>query len=225
MGKRLITKDKVELLFQKGVKTIVVNPDELLAPLAKDFALSKQLKIEYGNRADICQNSSIEDVDSVDVFVRAQLKKEFSITDECELDRLVNKVKEQVDKQKSENFTKTIDRSGVALIETSTVKPEKFDTGKEGDNVSLIDVLTLEESPRIGTGVMEMKNSCFDWTLKYDEIDYIIDGTLEIIIDDRKVVGHKGDTIFIPKNTSIQFATPDFARFLYVVYPANWSEQ
>ena len=121
-------------------------------------------------------------------------------------------------------FEKHVDPSGIMSIKTSTVKPEKFDTGKEGDKVYLKDVLTLEESPRLGCGVMEMDQTSFAWTLKYDEVDYIIDGTLEIDIDGRKVVGNKGDLIFIPKNSSIHFTVPDHARFVYITYPANWAE-
>ena len=66
-------------------------------------------------------------------------------------------------------FEKHVDPSGIMSIKTSTVKPEKkkFDTGKEGDKVYLKDVLTLEESPRLGCGVMEMDQTSFAWTLKY----------------------------------------------------------
>lgn len=125
-----------------------------------------------------------------------------------------------------DKFERTIDpESGVAVVKTATVKPEKFDTGKEGDKVYLLDTFSVEESPRLGTGVMEIEESSFDWMLKYDEVDYIIDGTLEIIIGDRKIVGNKGDIILIPKNTQITFSAPNFARFMYVVYPANWYEQ
>lgn len=132
-------------------------------------------------------------------------------------------ISEQLGKVAPE-FEKHVDPSGIMSIKTSTVKPEKFDTGKEGDKVYLKDVLTLEESPRLGCGVMEMDQTSFAWTLKYDEVDYIIDGTLEIDIDGRKVVGNKGDLIFIPKNSSIHFTVPDHARFVYITYPANWAE-
>lgn len=121
-------------------------------------------------------------------------------------------------------FEKHRDPSGVMSIKASTVKCEKFDTGKEGDKVYLTDVLTLEESPRLGCGMMEMEETTFDWMLTYDEVDYIIDGTLEIVIDGRRVVGNKGDIIFIPKDTTIKFSAPDYARFMYVTYPANWEE-
>lgn len=126
--------------------------------------------------------------------------------------------------QVAPEFEKHVDPSGIMSIKTSTVKPEKFDTGKEGDKVYLKDVVTLEESPRLGCGVMEMDQTSFAWTLKYDEVDYIIDGTLEIDIDGRKVVGNKGDLIFIPRNSSIHFTVPNHARFVYVTYPANWAE-
>ncbi len=115
--------------------------------------------------------------------------------------------------------------SGVLAVRTATVQPEPFDTGKAGDKVSLRDIFSLAESPRLGCGVMEMEKTRFDWVLNYDEIDYVIEGQLEIVIDGRKVVGEAGDVILIPKNTAIQFSVPDFARFLYVTYPADWEQQ
>jgi ethanolamine utilization protein EutQ len=143
------------------------------------------------------------------------------------LEELVRKIIEEKlsSTKKDSDFERHVDPSGIMSIKTSTVKPEKFDTGKEGDKVYLKDVMSVEESPRLGCGIMEMEKSAFDWTLKYDEVDYVIEGTLEIIIDGRKVVGNKGDIILIPKNSTIQFSVPDFARFMYVVYPANWADQ
>jgi ethanolamine utilization protein EutQ len=117
------------------------------------------------------------------------------------------------------------EKSGVRAYHLPAVKPEPFDTGKAGDRVFLKDLATLEESPRLGFGVMEMDRSTFKWTLNYDEVDYIIDGVLEILIDGRKVVGRAGDVIFIPARTTIEFSAPAFTRFFYVVYPANWYDQ
>ncbi|ACZ18321.1 cupin domain-containing protein [Thermanaerovibrio acidaminovorans] len=120
---------------------------------------------------------------------------------------------------------KVRDPSGVLAVRAGEVRPERFDTGKPSDRVYLKDILSLEESPRLGCGVMEMERSTFKWTLRYDEVDYVIDGTLEIVVDGRRVVGHKGDVIFIPANSTIHFSTPDFVRFLYVTYPADWASQ
>jgi ethanolamine utilization protein EutQ len=121
--------------------------------------------------------------------------------------------------------TRHVDKSGIMSVRLPCIKPEPFNTGKAGDRVFLKDCVSLEESPRLGFGVMEMDKSTFKWTLNYDEVDYIIEGRLEILIDGRKVAGNAGDAILIPKGSTIEFSAPDFARFLYVVYPANWSSQ
>jgi ethanolamine utilization protein EutQ len=120
---------------------------------------------------------------------------------------------------------KTVDPSGIMSVQTAKVRPDPFDTGKAGDKVFLKDVSELSESPRLGFGVMELDKSTFKWTLNYDEVDYVIDGTLEILIDGRKIVGQAGDVIFIPARSTIEFSTPNFTRFFYVVYPANWYDQ
>lgn len=146
--------------------------------------------------------------------------------DKKELESLVRKIiLEIAGEGGAASFEKTVDPSGVLSVTLPTVKPAPFDTGKKGDKVYLTDVVTLQESPRLGCGVMEMVESAFDWTLRYDEVDYIIEGTLEILIDGRKVTGKKGDMIFIPANSSITFSAPSFARFLYVTYPADWASQ
>jgi ethanolamine utilization protein EutQ (cupin superfamily) len=33
-----------------------------------------------------------------------------------------------------------------------------------------------------------------------------------------------GDIFFIPMNTSITFGTPDYCKFFFTAYPANWQE-
>lgn len=145
---------------------------------------------------------------------------------EKQLAEIIRKVVAEQSVRKSTQVEKTADeKSGVIAIRTPSVKPEPFDTGKAGDQVFLKDVFSLQESPRLGCGIMEMKASCFDWVLKYDEIDYVIEGRLEIIVNGEKIVGEAGDIILIPKDTAIQFSVPNFARFLYTTYPANWEDQ
>ncbi len=114
---------------------------------------------------------------------------------------------------------------GVLSIDIESVELEKFDTGKAEDQVYLKDVVTLAQSPNMGAGLMEMKKTTFPWTLSYDEFDYIIDGELSILINGNKVTGKKGQVLFIPKGSSIQFSAPEFARFMYFTYPADWASQ
>lgn len=146
--------------------------------------------------------------------------------DEKTLEALIRRViSEQL--RPREDGVKTIDKkSGVITVKTAAVRTERFDTGRGGDQVFLKDAVTLEESPRLMFGVMEMKEgSAFDWTLGYDEVDYVIDGTLEVTVNGVKSSAGPGEILFIPMNTAVTFSTPDAVRFMYVTYPANWSDQ
>ena len=128
-------------------------------------------------------------------------------------------LREAVESEKAP-FEKHVDPSGIIGIKTSTVKCEPF----EQDGVALKDLVTLEEAPRMGAGVMELDHTSFEWTLTYDEYDMVIEGELEIEIDGRIVRGGPGDIIYIPKGSHIHFRTPTFTRYAYFVYPANWQE-
>ena len=145
--------------------------------------------------------------------------------DKALLEELIRKViKEELGKNSEEEY-KQMDKSGVGVVKLNKMtKRVKMDTGNPNDQVTTTDLFTLEESPRLGAGLMEMTESTFPWTLTYDEVDYIIEGRLEILIDGRKVIGEAGDVILIPKGSIIQFSAPKYAKFMSFVYPANWSE-
>lgn len=102
---------------------------------------------------------------------------------------------------------------------------DRLPTGNIGDQVFTHDLFTLEESPRLGAGVMEMRATTFPWTLQYDEIDYVLEGTLSIRSGGSAVTAGPGQLILIPKGSAIEFSAPDYARFLYITYPADWQGQ
>ncbi len=143
--------------------------------------------------------------------------------DKKELRKIINEVIEEALKRNStEDFLKEKDPSGIIKIRPSTVKCEQF---KDAEGVYLKDVVTLEEAPRMGAGIMELDHTSFEWTLTYDEYDYVIDGELEIEIDGRVVRAEVGDIIYIPKNSHIHFQTSTTARYAYFVYPADWQQK
>ena len=113
---------------------------------------------------------------------------------------------------------------GVQVPQIKTVEQDRMNTGKAEDVVYTKDLFTLSESPRLGAGIMEMQQTSFHWHLSYDEIDFVIEGELQIKDGDTTISAKPGELIYIPKNSDIQFCVPQTARFLYVTYPANWSE-
>ncbi len=113
----------------------------------------------------------------------------------------------------------------VELPQLTVGDAHRMDTGHPGDRVWTRDLFTLEESPRLGCGLMVMEHTTFPWHLAYDEMDYVIEGRLDIIVDGKTVSAGPGEVLYVPKNTTIQFSVQDRARFLYVVYPADWQNQ
>jgi len=136
-------------------------------------------------------------------------------------------IEEQLGTKAARPGPKKVDPSGVIGIDMGSIVTEPFPFPIESPpgSVRLVDILSLQESPRLGAGIMEMDQTSFEWTLAYDEFDYVIEGTLEVIMEGRPVRAEKGQAIFIPKNTKLRFSTPNKVRFLYVVYPADWSQQ
>ena len=113
----------------------------------------------------------------------------------------------------------------IKVPELRVAEADRMDTGNRADRVYTKDLFTLQESPRLGAGLMEMTDTTFPWTLNYDEMDYVISGRLDILIGGETVSAGPGEVIYIPKGSSIQFSVRGHARFLYFVYPADWQTQ
>jgi len=107
----------------------------------------------------------------------------------------------------------------------TVTEAHRMNTGSPGDKVYTRDLFTLEQSPRLGVGIMEMSDTSFPWTLNYDEMDYVVEGRLDILCNGQKVSAGPGELIHIPKGSEIRFSVTGHARFLYFVYPANWQNQ
>lgn len=124
--------------------------------------------------------------------------------------------------------TKSISNSGVGVVKLPMIdvtEEDRLDTGNPNDKVYTKDLFSLDESPRLGCGLMFMEDTTFDWTLNYDEIDYVIDGELSIIINGETITAGPGEILLIPKGSLIQFSVKGKARFVYVTYPADWQSQ
>ncbi len=122
------------------------------------------------------------------------------------------------------SYTSSTIARGIKLVKGNTVKMGIFEGAGIENNVGVADVVTAEDGSAIAAGFMCWDKCFFPWTLTYDEVDLVTEGELHIRCEGQTVVGKVGDVIFIPKGSSIEFGTPSHVRFLYVAYPANWTE-
>lgn len=98
MGKKLITERFVSELYQQGKTEVVVSPGHLLAPLAKDFATSKRMKIVYGAATECPLNLATDSAKEVDIDekIKKILEDDFSIQDKELMKTLIGKIKAEI---------------------------------------------------------------------------------------------------------------------------------
>ena len=113
------------------------------------------------------------------------------------------------------------------VVKMSNIQVEPFLDGKTtpGTNVWLKDVVVTQDRSPMGAGYMSLDKGEMQWTLTYDEIDIVLEGELVITRGGEQVRGKTGDVIYIPKGSSITFGTPNWTKFVYVVFPVNWNEK
>ena len=80
----------------------------------------------------------------------------------------------------------------VAVPRLEVREQDRLDTGRSGDRVWTRDLFSLEEAPRLGCGLMVMEKTTFPWKLTYDEMDYVIDGRLDILVGGRDSLRRAG---------------------------------
>lgn len=246
--KRLVTAGVVRAEHAAGKKRISVTRSEcIVTPEARSVA--EQLGVAIAEDASCALDASDccgaaaspqepgvnDDLSRIRAAVLAQLPQGAVSADA--VDQLVRKVVAEQNGKKTGAGQARDDRTpssptydadriagGIKRISGTSVRLGRFEGAGEDKQVDIADVVTAEDGSAIAAGFMKWEKCFFPWTLNYDEVDYVIDGELHIRSEGQCVVGKPGDVIFIPKGSRIEFGTPSRVHFLYVAYPANWSE-
>ncbi len=221
--KQLFTAEIIErLVHEDGQTALVLGRDDIVTPLARDRARELGLKLVYPDDED-------RDLPPWSAARRAAPAAPSSspAPGEPAEDDLEARVRSAVMKVLGTSAPPAPPRvpPKPRRVNGREVKlePFPFDIGRPEMDVRLKDVITSEHGSPMAAGFMTLHQGEFPWTLDYDEIEYVIEGELHIVTDQGTLIGLPGDVIFIPKGSRIQFATPSWAKFLYVTYPADWS--
>lgn len=217
--KKLICIKDVEELILSGEKTFYVDGSEIITPSAKDLA--KNNGIAFTTEAPALKSEHLE------------VKKAPSV-ENMDTEMMLNFFKAMMDKGllqqmleclKPNNlpFEAECDSNGLKVVKGNTVKMDVFDTGNPDAKVYFQELINKEES-KMSAGFLIIENSKFDWELTYEEIDYVIEGTLTIEINGKTYTAHAGDVLFVPSGSKVVWGSPDKARVFYTTYPANWAD-
>ncbi|WP_251862353.1 cupin domain-containing protein [Clostridium sp. Marseille-Q2269] len=220
--KKLICAKDVEALILNGEKTFHVDGSEIITPSAKDIA--KNNGIIFTTEAIAVPVAKVEplkvektpSIDGIDSEMMLNFFK--SMMDKGLLEEMLSCLK-----QKNLPFEAECAPNGLKVVRGNSVKMEVFDTGNPDAKVYFQELINKDES-KMSAGFLIIENSKFDWELTYEEIDYVIEGTLTIEIDGKTYTAHAGDVLFVPSGSKVVWGSPDKARVFYTTYPANWAD-
>ncbi|WP_102401200.1 cupin domain-containing protein [Haloimpatiens massiliensis] len=220
--KRLICAKDVEALILKNEKVFYLEGSEIITPSANDLAKNSGIiftteapapKIEH---VEAKKAPNMPNIEGMDVEMMLNFFK--TMMDKGLLQQMLECLK-----PKNVLFEAESDPSGLKVVRGNTVKMDVFDTGNPDAKVYFQELVNKEES-KMSAGFLIIENSKFDWELTYEEIDYVIEGTLTVEVNGKTYTAYPGDVLFVPSGSKVVWGSPDKARVFYTTYPANWAD-
>ncbi|WP_291581262.1 cupin domain-containing protein [Clostridium sp. UBA6640] len=217
--KKLICAKDIEAVILKGEKTLYVDGSEIITPSAQDLAKNNGIVFTAEAPAPKVQDLGVNKTPSIDGMDSEMLLDFFrKMMDKGLLEEML-----QCLKQKNLPFEAECDPNGLKVVRGNTVKMDVFDTGNPNAKAYFQELVSKKES-KMSAGFLVIENSKFDWELTYEEIDYVIEGTLTVEINGKTYTAYPGDVLFVPSGSKVVWGSPDKARVFYTTYPANWAD-
>lgn len=214
--KKLICAKDVENLDKQGKKVFYIDKDTIITAAAEDaakiFGIDFSYEINGGAEKTPAQGKlPVGDVDSNMIYnvLKTMLDK-----------GLLNGMFEN---NPNQPYLAERDSGGLKLVRGSSVKMEVFDTGNPNNKVFFQELISKDDCS-MSAGFLTIEKSSFEWELCYEEIDYVIEGTLTVEINGKTFTACAGDVLCVPSGSKVIWGSPDKARVFYTTYPANWAD-
>lgn len=79
------------------------------------------------------------------------------------------------------------------------------------------------EGTALGTGFARFRDAAIPWTVRYDEVILVLEGTLSVETAEGVLEAGPRDCVWLPKGTALTYRSAD-ALVFYAIHPANWTE-
>lgn len=209
--KHLISVAEVKAVLEDNQSTLYIDDATIVTPAAVDFARENGIILS-------------KSVAPVEVSTASKGSSEPGHID---MDKVVNALKEiMLGGTDIKSFSRCKDsHSKFQIVHgKQNIEFEEFDTGVPGNRVQYKEILNAEESPNMAVGLLKIISSSFPWHLSYDEVDYVLEGSVTITINGEEHTAYAGDVIYVPDGSDVIWTANEYAKLLYVTYPANWAD-
>lgn len=99
------------------------------------------------------------------------------------------------------------------------------DFGAEGPGSgTLARLVGPEMSKTMGAGLATFDGCSIDWTVLYDEMIVVIEGTFRLGTPEGEIEAKPGDVVWIPENTPISYRG-EKSLVCWALYPVDWRKR
>lgn len=210
--KKLICAADVEEWVASGQKRCCIDRNTIVTPAAHDKA--RELGLEFtdepcGSLISESANCATQD----DLDMNAIFKFFKMLSEKGLVEKLLGTALEPP-------YQAEKDPTGLKLVRGRTVKMEAYETGTSDAKVCRQEVIGKPDCS-MSAGFMTVDHGCFEQETNQEETYIVMEGTLDVTLNERTFTAHEGDVLFIPKGVKATKGSSDCARMFYMTYPAG----
>ncbi|MGM0125897.1 hypothetical protein IGI37_003298 [Enterococcus sp. AZ194] len=175
--KKLISLKEIESYHDEGATVIFVDSQTIITPAAKDLA--EEYHIEFEERA--CSEA------------------EWTLTETNGFSKeaLVALLKRFLAETGNQPYEASYHESGLKIVKGNTVKLQPV---AENGAIRSQEIVAAKEQG-LTTNLLSLENTCYRERSGQESVNYILSGTVELMISGERLIANQGDTLFIPKGT------------------------
>ena len=93
-----------------------------------------------------------------------------------------------------------------------------------GDQAEAAHLCGEADGSELGAGLVRLTNANIPWTVKYDEVVLVLEGTFTVQTEDGSLTADAMDAIWLPAGTSLTYQA-EKALLFYAIHPSNWASK
>ena len=91
-----------------------------------------------------------------------------------------------------------------------------------GDQAQVAPLCGADDDTKLGAGLVRLSSARIPWTIKYDELIFVVEGSFTVTTDDETLTANARDSLWLPAGTRLTYHS-DNALLFYAIYPNDWA--
>lgn len=112
--------------------------------------------------------------------------------------------------------------TGVRRYETKDLSYRRV-YGPPG-RIDIASVVGTRDSRTMAGDLIEFEDTVLEYEMPYDDLLYVLDGSVTVKTQDGEVTGGPSDILWVPKGETVTFAVEGKATVFCATYPVNWED-